>query len=103
MEGFIRAREVIVNLSTWSDFVFEPTYQLRSLQQVENYILANKHLPDVPSEKEVIEKGVSLGEMNAVLLQKVEELTLYIIALNKRMEQLEAENNAMKNTLPAKK
>jgi len=97
VEGYIRAREIDVNLNTWADFVFYDDYQLKTLKQVEDYITKNKHLPDVPSEKEVLANGVSLGEMNVVLLQKIEELTLYMIAMNKRMELLEMENKSLKD------
>lgn len=96
VEGFIRAREIEVNPIGWSDFVFKDNYPLKSLTEVETYIAKNKHLPDVPSEKEVLANGVNLGEMNAVLLQKVEELTLYMIAMDKRMQQLEHENQQLK-------
>ena len=97
VEGYIRAREIDVNLNTWADFVFYDNYQLKTLKQVEDYISKNKHLPDVPSEKHVLANGVSLGEMNVVLLQKIEELTLYMIAMNKRMELLEMENESLKD------
>jgi hypothetical protein len=96
VDGFIRAREIDVNLSNWSDFVFYDDYVLKTLPELEAYITENKHLPDVPSEKEVLANGVSLGKMDAILLQKVEELTLYIIAMNKRIAQLEKENQSLK-------
>jgi hypothetical protein len=72
------------------DFVFNSDYKLKSLYEVENFINLNKHLPDVPSEKEVTANGLNLGDMNATLLQKVEELTLYMIDLKK-------ENDALKS------
>ena len=97
VEGKIGAREVIVTLDNWSDFVFEKDYRLMPLSEVEQHIKQNKHLPNIPSEKEVLEKGVSLGEMQSKLLQKVEELTLYVIEQNKRIERLEKENEALKN------
>lgn len=89
VNGKITAKEVEVTLSGWSDFVFNSDYKLRPLCEVEQFIKTNKHLPDVPSEKEVLENGVNLGDMSAVLLQKIEELTLYIIELNKRIAELE--------------
>ncbi len=70
----------------WSDFVFEPTYKLMPLSQVEQYILANKHLPDVPSAKEVAENGIDVASMDATLLQKIEELTLYTIEQEKQLK-----------------
>ena len=87
VNGSIRAKEVVVETG-WADFVFEKDYQLKSLTEVENFIKINKHLPEVPSAKEVEENGVTLGKMNAVLLQKIEELTLYMIALKKQNDVL---------------
>jgi hypothetical protein len=63
---------------------------LPALSQVKEYIDKNHHLPDMPSAKEVKDNGLNLGEMNAILTKKVEELTLYLIEQNKRIEQLEA-------------
>jgi hypothetical protein len=83
VNGTIGAKEVKVASSGWSDFVFEPDYHLPTLQEVENYIDQNGHLPDIPSAEEVEEHGISLGEMDAKLLQKIEELTLYVIELKK--------------------
>lgn len=76
--------------SSWSDFVFERNYRLRPLSEVEKFIRTNKHLPDVPSAKDVAEKGYSQHEINKVLLQKVEELTLYILEQQKEIEALKA-------------
>ncbi len=97
VEGSIGAREVRVEPEGWSDFVFEDDYKLRTLEEVEVYLSVNKHLPEIPSAKEVTENGINLGDMNAKLLQKIEELTLYMIAMNKRMKQLEKENSELKN------
>lgn len=95
VNGKIRSKEVVVEAS-WSDFVFEETYDLKSLKEVESFIKKNKHLPDVPSEKEITENGVSIGEMQSTLLQKIEELTLYVIEQGKRIEKLEQENAELK-------
>ncbi|WP_461639607.1 hypothetical protein [Labilibaculum euxinus] len=92
VNGTIGAREIKVEATGWSDFVFEDDYQLKNLEEVESYITKNNHLPDVPSEKEVLENGIQLGEMNAKLLQKIEELTLYLIKQNKRTNKLIEEN-----------
>jgi hypothetical protein len=90
VKGTIGCGEIKVeNVSNWADFVFEPDYNLRSIEEVESYIKENKHLPDIPSEKEVKEEGISVGEMNTKLLQKIEEQMLYIIELEKRIEKLE--------------
>jgi hypothetical protein len=80
VKGQILAERVVVLLkSTWPDYTFASDYKLMPLYQVEEYINKNKHLPGVPSEQEVKEKGIELGDMNAVLLEKVEELTLHAI------------------------
>lgn len=84
--GTIRATEVKVETG-WSDFVFDKDYKLPTLEEVEDHINKHKHLPDIPSEKEVKENGVSLGEMQAKLLQKIEELTLYVIEQDKIIKE----------------
>lgn len=73
----------------WSDYVFEPDYKLRSLQEVESFVKKNRHLPDVPSASDVYTNGLDLPQMDATLLRKVEELTLYIINLEKRIHEME--------------
>jgi hypothetical protein len=73
------------------DYVFEKNYNLRPLAEVENYINQNKHLPEVPAAKEMEANGVNLGEMNMLLLKKVEELTLYVIELKKENEKQQLE------------
>jgi len=92
VNGKVNCKEVEVTLTGWSDFVFNSDYKLRNLYDVENFIAQNKHLPDVPSATEVMTKGSNLGEMDAVLLQKIEELTLYMIDLKK-------ENDALKTRI----
>lgn len=89
INGKITSKEVEVTLVGWPDYVFEDDYALKPLEQVEDFIKINKHLPGVPNEKEISENGVNLGEMNKILMEKVEELTLYVIELNKKIEDLE--------------
>lgn len=89
VEGSIRTRKVRVDAITWPDYVFQPSYNLRSLKEVEQFIQKNSHLPDVPSAAVVEKEGVDLGDNQAVLLRKIEELTLYIIEQNKRLEEQE--------------
>ncbi|MBN2520193.1 MAG: LamG domain-containing protein [Bacteroidales bacterium] len=91
VNGTIGATEVKIENSsaTWFDFVFQPDYNLIPITELEQYINQNKHLPEIPTTEEVAEEGISLGEMNAKLLQKIEEQTLYIIELNKRIGELE--------------
>lgn len=83
--GTIRATEVKVETG-WADFVFDKDYKLSSLEEVESHIKKYKRLPDIPSEAQVKEEGVGLGEMQVKLLQKIEELTLYVIEQNKKLE-----------------
>lgn len=87
--GSAVAEEVVVKLqSGWPDYVFKNDYKLSSLSETEQFINTNKRLPDVPSADNVKENGLNLGEMNAILLKKVEELTLYLIEQNKNNEVL---------------
>ncbi|PXX95012.1 hypothetical protein DF185_22810 [Marinifilum breve] len=95
VQGTIRAQELKVDMQG-ADFVFEENYQLRSLEELENFVQENKHLPDVAPAKEMQENGVNQSEMNQKLLQKIEELTLYMIKMDKRMEFLENENLELK-------
>lgn len=88
--GITYAREIEVSLSTWPDHVFKEDYPLKPLQEIERFIGAHGHLPDLPSEADVVSNGINLGEMDAKLLQKIEELTLYLIDLKKQNERLEA-------------
>lgn len=99
VNGIIRSKEVKVEATGWSDFVFHKDYQLPSLQTVEKYINDNGHLPDIPNEKEVMENGISIGEMQSKLLQKIEELTLYIIQQDRNYNDLKQENIFIKQEL----
>lgn len=104
VNGNIHSKEVRVDLIGWSDFVFNKNYNLPSLQDVENHIKENGHLKDIPSAKEVSENGILLGDMNAKLLQKIEELTLYTIEQqklienqNNKIDKLENENTELQS------
>jgi hypothetical protein len=92
--------EVFVqNYSQWvfPDYVFEPNYKLRSLDELSDYLKENKHLPNIPSIKEVEkEGGISVGDMNLRLLKTVEELTLYVLELNKQLEAQQKQINKLK-------
>lgn len=87
VNGTIRSKEVKVEASPWPDYVFLPTYNLRSLEETEAFIQANNHLPEMPSAEEVKNNGIQLGEMNALLLKKIEELTLHAIEQQKLIEE----------------
>lgn len=89
--GKVLCEELKVKLVTqWPDYVLSPGHKLLSLNELDHFIKENNHLPDLPSAKEVEEKGINVGEMNGVLLKKIEELTIYIIAMQKEMDQLKA-------------
>jgi hypothetical protein len=88
VNGNIRAKKLIVSQQNWSDYVFYKGYKLRPLNELEKYIEKYQHLPDVPSTKEVQSKGINVGDTQALLLKKIEELTLYIIDLKNVQDQL---------------
>jgi hypothetical protein len=96
VEGVLGARQVKVTTSPWADFVFRSDYNLRPLSEVEDFIKQNKHLPDVPTEEEIVRDGNDLGKTDAMLLQKIEELTLYMIELKKEVELLKKENSKLR-------
>ncbi|MCD4696484.1 MAG: hypothetical protein K8S16_09620, partial [Bacteroidales bacterium] len=75
----------VTEISEWKDYIFDENYLLPSLSEVEQFINNNHHLPGIPSEAEVMQNGINIGEMNALLLQKIEELTLYVIELEKKI------------------
>ncbi len=88
VNGTIRSKEVKVEASPWPDFVFEKVYQLPTLEEVGTHIKEKGHLKDIPSALEVAKNGINLGEMDAKLLQKIEELTLYTIQQHKEITRL---------------
>ncbi len=82
VNGTVRAKEVVVDTG-WSDFVFEEGYFLRPLEEVESHIQEHGHLPDVPSAATVESEGLPMGQAQKIMMQKIEELTLYMIDLKK--------------------
>ena len=82
--------------SGWCDYVFDDQYCLMPLDEVEQHIKSNNHLPGIPSTKEIEENGLNIGDMEVKMMQKIEELTLYVIEQNKKIQKLEKENEAMK-------
>lgn len=94
--GGIMAEEVFVQLQPWPDYVFEKGYELKPLAEVEAFIQQEKHLPGVAPAAEIESKGLNLGEMQKTQMEKIEEIYLHLIALEKRVQQLEAENAALK-------
>jgi len=89
VNGKIRASEVKVEAGPWPDYVFEEGYKLRPLAEVEQFIKANKHLPEVPSAQHMEADGLSLGEMNKLMMKKIEELTLHLIQQDIKIKALE--------------
>ncbi|CAL2090861.1 hypothetical protein [Tenacibaculum sp. 190524A02b] len=87
VNGKIKAKEVLVDVTGWPDYVFKSDYELPSLKEVEKHIKNKGHLINVPSAKEAEKNGIKLGEMNAKLLEKVEELTLYTLSQEKKIEK----------------
>jgi hypothetical protein len=100
VKGQIHAEEVKVDLSVpVPDYVFEKDYKLPSLEEIQTYITANKHLPEVPSAKEMEEKGINVGEMNLLLLKKVEELTIYLISQDHKIQSQDSTIRQMQSTI----
>ena len=99
VNGTIRSKEVIVEATNWPDYVFEEDYDLTSLKELEAYIKANKHLPEIPSAKEMEANGIILGEMNMLLLKKIEELTLHAISQGKHIQILMGQNKELAERL----
>ncbi len=96
VDGKVVCKDLYVTASSdWPDFVFEKNYQLTNLYAVRDYYEANKHLPNVPTACEIEEKGINMSEMSAIQMQKIEELTIYII-------QLKTELDELKKQLPVK-
>ncbi|WP_442845056.1 hypothetical protein [Leeuwenhoekiella sp. H156] len=99
VEGSVGAREVKVEMSSWPDFVFDKEYKLMPLKDLNFFLKSNRHLPEIPNKEHILKNGISLGDMNAMLLQKIEELTLYIINQNEKIENLELQNKNINNRL----
>jgi len=99
VNGTIRSKEVLVESTPWPDYVFTDTYKLNTLSEVSTFISENGHLPNIPTANEVKENGIKLGEMNAKLLEKIEELTLYLIEMKNENEKQQKEIDALKDRI----
>jgi len=99
VNGKIRAHEIKVEIANWPDYVFTKDYHLPSLSDTENHIKEKGHLQGIPSAKEVKANGVDLGEMNAKLLKKIEELTLYLIEIKKENDEQKKDILYLKNKI----
>jgi len=102
VNGTIRAKEVVVETG-WSDFVFADNYVLRGLDEVASHIQQHRHLPDVPSAAEVEANGLPVGEAQKIMMQKIEELTLYLIAQQNELRSVQAENASLRADIEALK
>ena len=89
VNGSVRSKEVKVEAAPWPDYVFKADYDLQSLSSVSDFIAKNGHLPNIPSAAEVAANGIALGEMNAKLLEKIEELTLHTIHQETKLQSQE--------------
>lgn len=89
----LTTHEITVTSDNWADYVFKKDYELKSIPQVKEFIIKNGHLPGVPSEKDVKENGINLGQVQVKMLEKIEELTLYVIQLEEKIEKLKNTNN----------
>ena len=95
VNGQIHARSVKIDLKEWADYVFVEGYDLVRLREIENYINTHGHLPEVPSTAEVLENGIDVGQMNTLLLKKIEELTLHLIEKDHQVEKLQEQYHAL--------
>lgn len=93
VNGSIRSKEIVVE-SGWSDYVFEPGYRLAPLEEVAAHIQAHGHLPDVPSAASIASDGLPIGQSQAMLMRKIEELTLHLIAMQREIQMLRRQNDA---------
>ncbi|MEP7264365.1 MAG: SprB repeat-containing protein [Bacteroidota bacterium] len=96
VNGAIRAKKVVVEIG-WADYVFHKDYKLMSLVALDNYISTHNHLPNIPSTKEIEEKGLDIGELQAKQMEKIEEMALYIIQLNKKIEEQDKRIEELEN------
>lgn len=94
--GTIVRKQLILTKQNWADYIFNPGYQLRSLESLEKCIALNKHLPNVPSANEIEMDGLNLGEFNKIQMEKIEELTLYFIELKKELNELKKKSGKNK-------
>lgn len=99
VNGQIHAKSVKVDLKEWADYVFKDGYDLIRLREIENYINTYGHLPEIPSTTEVQNNGIDLGQMNVLLLKKIEELTLYLIEKEHQVQGLQHQLDALQSQI----
>jgi len=95
-DGNIRTREVKVEATNWPDYVFQPDYKLMPLEELAAHIRDNGHLPHIPKAQDIEANGLALGEMNRTLVEKVEELTLYLLQCHEEIKLLQKEVQELK-------
>jgi hypothetical protein len=98
VNGHIRAKKIVVE-SGWADYVFDEKYHLMPLEQLNNYVQKNKHLPGIPEAAEIEKKGLDVAAVQVLMMQKIEELTLYMIEANRKTEALQKENSKLQQQL----
>ncbi|RFS18552.1 hypothetical protein [Emticicia sp. C21] len=103
VDGKVICTELEVLVTPWPDYVFKSDYRLKPLHEVENFIQANGHLPNIPKAEEIENKSLAVGNMSKLQMEKIEELTLYLIEINKRLQKVEEENAQLKKALLATK
>ncbi|RYU94356.1 hypothetical protein [Emticicia agri] len=97
-----KVKVALKGTADWADYVFEPSYQLMPLEKVESFVKENKHLPNVPSAEDMSKNGLDVSQTSAKLMEKIEELTLYMIEMNKEIKALKAENANLKKVVEQK-
>ncbi|MHC0446340.1 hypothetical protein ACWA1F_13100 [Flavobacterium sp. 3-218] len=103
VKGTIHSQEVKVDMYGWPDFVFKKEYNLPTLEEVEKHINEKGHLENIPSEEEVLKNGINLGEMNSKLLQKIEEMTIYMIEMKREIKKQSEEIENLKSKISSNK
>jgi len=99
VNGTIRSKEVKVEATGWPDYVFSENYELTPLSEIKTYVAKNHHLPDVPSADQVAADGINLGEMNALLLKKIEELMLHLIEMKEENKEMKKDIEKLKSKI----
>ncbi len=98
-DGLLRSREIKIDQQTWADYVFDKNYNLISLEEVAKYIKTYKHLPGIPSQKQIARDGLNLGDMQRLQMEKIEELTLYTIQQDQEIKDLQSQVNHLQKEL----
>jgi hypothetical protein len=99
VDGKLICTELEVKVTPWADYVFDKNYKLKPLEEVESFIEKNHHLPNIPKAKDIENQSLALGNMAKLQMEKIEELTLYVIEINKRLQKIEQENETLKAQL----